>query len=330
MTINLATPKLFVLVRLAGSPRERIFWVSGWSSPSSSPWTSRRSPSWCDQGCQGSRHHGWDGSRRNGRWVGGRRREDVGAVLAGRGRVKPARVREVVDPGAVGGTIHLSAPPEQRSTYWLEIDKRRQTRSYLWRCWERERGARVAWRKVYWVGEKMKTGRIHGIGLLMIFYWGNSSLFDPPVFKAGGRYCNGHKTRQVLITVTAIWGRVRLNRSANGDLVDFFKNAGTFPVMRCKCITIARISLHFSETGDIYTQLVMNTLRPQHCRNIAIKKVVWKTQFLHFFVRHPENEVAQSIPASCFRKNGCFHKDAVILIRGYLCALSAYPAQSSV
>ena len=51
--------------------------------------------------------------------MGGRRREDVGAVLAGRGRAGPARVREVVDPGAVGGTIHLSSPPEQRSTYRL-------------------------------------------------------------------------------------------------------------------------------------------------------------------------------------------------------------------
>ena len=35
----------------------------------------------------------------------------------GEGRAGPAREKEVVDPGAVGGTIHLSAPPEQRSTY---------------------------------------------------------------------------------------------------------------------------------------------------------------------------------------------------------------------
>ena len=217
-----------------------------------------------------------------------------------------------------------------RDQHWLWHWQEKTGISYLWRCWERERGARVAWRKVHWVGEKMTTGRIHGVGLLLIFWWMREFCSFWSSCLQGARYCSGHKTRQVLITVTAIWGRVRLNRSANGDLVDFFKNAGTFPVMRCKCITIARISLHFSETGDIYTQLVMNTLRPQHCRNIAIKKVVWKTQFLHFFVRHPENEVAQSIPASCFRKNGCFHKDAVILIRGYLCALSAYPAQSSV
>ena len=47
----------------------------------------------------------------------------MGAVLAGRGRVKPARVREVVDPGAVGGTIHLSAPPEQRSTLTLTLTR---------------------------------------------------------------------------------------------------------------------------------------------------------------------------------------------------------------
>ena len=55
--------------------------------------------------------------------MGGRRREDVGAVLAGRGRARLARVREVVDPGAVGGTIHLSAPPEQRSTLTLTLTR---------------------------------------------------------------------------------------------------------------------------------------------------------------------------------------------------------------
>ena len=55
--------------------------------------------------------------------MGGRRREDVGAVLAGRGRAGPARVREVVDPGAVGGTIHLSAPPGQRSTLTLTLTR---------------------------------------------------------------------------------------------------------------------------------------------------------------------------------------------------------------
>ena len=47
----------------------------------------------------------------------------MGAVLAGRGRAGPARVREVVDPGAVGGTIHLSAPPEQRSTLTLTLTR---------------------------------------------------------------------------------------------------------------------------------------------------------------------------------------------------------------
>ena len=43
------------------------------------------------------------------------------------------------------------------------------------------------------------------------------------------RYCSGQKTRQGLITVTAIWGRVRLNRSANSDLVDFFQKCRHFP-----------------------------------------------------------------------------------------------------
>ena len=47
----------------------------------------------------------------------------MGAVLAGRGRAGPAREREVVDPGAVGGTIHLSAPPEQRSTLTLTLTR---------------------------------------------------------------------------------------------------------------------------------------------------------------------------------------------------------------
>ena len=66
----------------------------------------------------------------------------MGEVLAGRGRAGLARVREVVDPGAVGGTIHLSSPPEQRSTLTLTLTREDRVILLVVLLGEREGGPR--------------------------------------------------------------------------------------------------------------------------------------------------------------------------------------------